>query len=60
MREAIFINLREAYFCEDCKAVGNSANRCARCLSDALLPVSRVMQRQEAIHTGYPVPSAQQ
>lgn len=45
MREPIFINLAESYLCSDCEAVGNSANRCPRCQSDALLALSRALPR---------------
>jgi hypothetical protein len=38
-----FFNLREAYLCSDCEAVGNSANRCPRCQSNALIAVSRAL-----------------
>lgn len=46
MRELTFINLAEAHLCSDCLAIGNSANRCPRCQSDALLAVSRALPRQ--------------
>jgi hypothetical protein len=50
MREPTFINLGDAYLCSDCEAVGNSANRCPRCQSDALIAVSRVIpQHQDSI-----------
>jgi hypothetical protein len=42
-RETAFVNLREAYLCSDCEAIGNSANRCPRCQSDALIAVSRAL-----------------
>jgi len=45
MREATFINLGEAYLCTDCEAVGNSANRCPRCQSTALIAVTRAIPR---------------
>ena len=45
MRELTFINLAEAHLCSDCEAVGNSANRCPRCQSDALIAVSRALPR---------------
>jgi DNA-directed RNA polymerase subunit RPC12/RpoP len=39
-----FINLVEAYLCSDCEAVGNSANRCPRCGSNALFAIRRAIQ----------------
>lgn len=45
MREPTFINLAEAHLCTECEAVGNSANRCPRCQSDALFAVSRALPR---------------
>ena len=50
MREFTFFNLGEAYLCCDCDAVGNSANRCPRCGSDALLPLIRAIpQHRDSI-----------
>jgi len=43
--EATFVNLAEAYLCCDCEAVGNSANRCPRCQSNALIAVTRALPR---------------
>lgn len=43
MRELVFINLGEAYLCTDCEALGNSANRCPRCQSQALINISRAI-----------------
>jgi primosomal protein N' len=45
MREPIFINLAEAHLCSDCEAVGDSANRCPRCGSDALIAITRAIHR---------------
>jgi hypothetical protein len=45
MRELTFINLADAHLCSDCEAVGNSAIRCPRCQSDALIAVTRAMPR---------------
>jgi hypothetical protein len=45
MREPTFVNLAEAHLCADCEAVGNSANRCPRCQSSALIAITRVMPR---------------
>ena len=45
MRERIFVNLSEAFLCADCEAVGNSANRCSRCQSSALIAITRVLPR---------------
>jgi hypothetical protein len=42
-----FINLRDAYLCSACEAIGNSANRCPRCQSDALIAVTRAMPRHQ-------------
>jgi hypothetical protein len=43
MREPVFINLGEAFLCTDCEALGNSANRCPRCQSQALINISRAI-----------------
>jgi hypothetical protein len=40
-----FMNLSEAHLCCDCEAVGNSATRCPRCQSNALIAVSRALPR---------------
>ncbi len=47
MREPTFINLAEAHLCSDCEAVGNSANRCPRCQSNALIAVTRALPRHQ-------------
>ena len=39
-----FVNLTDAYLCCDCEAIGNSANRCPRCQSDALIALSRAIR----------------
>lgn len=43
--EPTFMNLSEAHLCSDCEAVGNSATRCPRCQSNALIAVSRALPR---------------
>jgi hypothetical protein len=43
--EPTFVNLAEAHLCSDCEAVGNSATRCPRCQSNALIAVSRALPR---------------
>ena len=45
MTEPTFVNLADAYLCTDCEAIGNSANRCPRCQSDALIALSRAIPR---------------
>jgi DNA-directed RNA polymerase subunit RPC12/RpoP len=45
MREPVFINLGEAYLCTDREALGNSATRCPRCQSQALINVRRAIPR---------------
>ncbi len=40
-----FINLAEAHLCTDCEAVGNSAIRCPRCQSQALIAITRAIRR---------------
>ncbi len=45
MRQSTFLNLANAYLCSDCEAVGDSANRCPRCQSDALFAITRVIHR---------------
>jgi hypothetical protein len=42
----MFFNLTEAYLCSDCEAVGNSAIRCPRCQSTALMLVVRAIPSQ--------------
>ena len=44
-REPTFVSLSEAHLCCDCEAIGNSANRCPRCQSKALIAVSRALPR---------------
>lgn len=43
--QATFVNLAEAHLCCDCEAVGDSAIRCPRCHSDALIAVTRALPR---------------
>jgi hypothetical protein len=45
MRKPTFINLAEAHLCSECEAIGDSASRCPRCQSDALIAVSRALPR---------------
>jgi DNA-directed RNA polymerase subunit RPC12/RpoP len=45
MLDVTFINLTEAYLCSDCEAVGNSAVRCPRCQSNALIAITRAIPR---------------
>ena len=45
MRPPTFVNLADAHLCSDCEAVGDSADRCPRCQSDALIAVSRAIHR---------------
>jgi uncharacterized paraquat-inducible protein A len=40
-----FVNLSEAHLCTQCEAIGDSANRCPRCQSDALIAMTRVIPR---------------
>lgn len=51
LRETTFVNLADAHLCSDCEAVGNSAIRCPRCQSEALIAVTRVICRhRDSIH----------
>jgi len=43
--ESKFMNLAEAHLCCDCEAIGNSAIRCPRCQSNALIAVCRALPR---------------
>jgi hypothetical protein len=45
MHETTFIELADAHLCSDCEAVGNSANHCPRCQSDALIAITRAIPR---------------
>ncbi len=45
MRKPTFINLGEAHLCSECEAIGDSASRCPRCQSDALIAVTRALPR---------------
>jgi hypothetical protein len=50
MRESTFFNMREAFLCSDCEAVSDSANRCPRCGSDALISLARAIpQHRDSI-----------
>ena len=51
MRQSTFANLADAYLCCDCEAVGDSANQCPRCQSDALFAIARAIPRHcDGIH----------
>jgi len=43
--EPSFVSLSEAYLCCDCEAIGNSAMRCPRCESKALMAVVQALPR---------------
>ncbi len=45
MQEPTFVDLSEAHLCTDCEAVGDSAIRCPRCQSQALIAVCRAIHR---------------
>jgi hypothetical protein len=45
MHDATFINLADAHLCTECEAVGNSAIRCPRCQSEALIAITRAIRR---------------
>jgi hypothetical protein len=45
MPDATFINLADAHLCSECEAVGNSAIRCPRCQSEALIAITRAIRR---------------
>jgi len=45
MQEPTFVNLADAHLCCDCEAVGDSAIRCPRCGSDALIAITRAIPR---------------
>lgn len=45
LQQRTFINLADAHLCSDCEAVGNSAIRCPRCQSEALIAVTRAIRR---------------
>jgi hypothetical protein len=53
MRDRVFINLRDAYLCADCEAIGNGADHCARCLSEAVILVSRIVSTHDPISVVY-------
>lgn len=51
IRDATFVNLADAHLCSDCEAVGNSAIRCPRCQSEALIAITRAIRRhRDSIH----------
>lgn len=51
MRKPMFVNLAEAHLCSECEAIGDSATRCPRCQSTALIAVSRALPRhRDVIH----------
>lgn len=43
------IPLKSAYLCQDCDCVGNSATSCPACASKALLGLSCILNRPEAM-----------
>lgn len=45
MRQPTFVNLSDAHLCCECEAVGDSANRCPRCQSSALIAITRAIPR---------------
>jgi hypothetical protein len=45
MQEMTFVNLADAHLCTECEAVGNSATRCPRCQSNALIAITRAIPR---------------
>jgi primosomal protein N' len=45
MHQPTFINLVDAHLCSDCEAVGDSADRCPRCQSNALIAITRAIPR---------------
>jgi uncharacterized paraquat-inducible protein A len=42
-----FVNLSEAHLCTQCEAIGDSANHCPRCQSDALISLTRMIPRHQ-------------
>src|SRR5579871_2958044 len=51
MREAVFVDLGEAYLCTECEAIGNSANHCPHCQSNVLFAVTRALPRhRDSVH----------
>ena len=47
--------LTSAYLCQDCNCVGNSAQQCPACASEALLGLAGVLDRktEEAVHFSF-------
>jgi hypothetical protein len=39
--------LSSAYLCQDCNAIGNSANQCPACASEVLMSLSAILNRVE-------------
>jgi|HubBroStandDraft_5_1064220.scaffolds.fasta_scaffold138616_2 hypothetical protein len=43
------IPLRSAYLCQDCNCIGNCSMQCPACASTAVLNLSSVLDREEAM-----------
>lgn len=41
------IPLSSAYLCEDCHCVGNCAEQCPACASNALMGLARILNREQ-------------
>ena len=41
--------LTSAYLCQDCSAIGNSANKCPACASEVLMSLSVVLNRAHSV-----------
>lgn len=41
------IPLTQAFFCQDCNAIGNNEQACPACASQSLLPLAGVLNRKE-------------
>ena len=39
--------LSSAYLCQDCNAIGNSANQCPACASEVLMSLSAILNREQ-------------
>lgn len=39
--------LSSAYLCQDCNAIGNSANQCPACASEVLMSLSAILNRED-------------
>lgn len=51
MHEVMFMELTEAYLCTESEAMGNSADRCPRCQSGALVAVTgAILRHEDTIH----------